>query len=265
VATVLLLRHGRTTANADGTLAGHQPTELDDVGRAQAAAVGTRLAAAGLVPHLVVTSPLLRCRQTVEVAMPGVAPVEDARLVECDYGEWAGQPLKTLAKQPLWQVVQAHPSAAAFPGGESMAAMSERAIAAIRDADARATKEHGPGAVVLACSHGDVIKAIVADAMGLHLDLFQRLSVDPASLTAIRYTPLRPFLLRLNDVGGDLAGLKPPKGRRRRATWSASDAEVGGGAGAAGPAAGPAVSADPHATGVDRIRGGRDDRIVSKS
>ena len=265
MATVLLLRHGRTTANADGTLAGHQPTELDDVGRAQAAAVGARLVAAGLAPHLVVTSPLLRCRQTVDVALPNATVVEDARLVECDYGDWSGKPLKTLAKQPLWQVVQAHPSAAAFPGGESMAAMSARAIAAIRDADARATREHGPGAVVLVCSHGDVIKAIVADAMGLHLDLFQRLSVDPASLTVIRYTPLRPFLLRLNDVGGDLAGIKPPKPRRGRARWSTSDAEVGGGAGADGPAAAPAVSAESHATGVDRGSNAGNDRIVSNT
>src|SRR5215831_12813297 len=237
MATVLLLRHGRTTANADGTLAGHQPTELDDVGRAQAAAVGARLVAAGLAPHLVVTSPLLRCRQTVDVALPGATVVDDARLVECDYGDWSGQPLKTLAKQQLWQVVQAHPSAATFPGGESLAAMSARAIAAIRDADARAIAAHGQEALVLACTHADVIKAIAADALGMHLDLFQRLSADPASLTAIRYTPLRPFLLRLNDVGGDLAGLKAPKMRGRRGRHTSSDAEVGGGAGADGPAA----------------------------
>jgi probable phosphomutase (TIGR03848 family) len=257
VATVLLLRHGRTTSNAGGTLAGHLPTELDDVGRAQSAAVGARLKAAGLVPNLAVTSPLIRCRQTIEAALPGVTALDEPRLVECDYGDWSGQPLKTLAKQPLWQVVQAHPSAATFPGGESMASMSARAIAAVRDADARATAAYGPEAVVLACSHGDVIKAIVADAMGLHLDLFQRLSVDPASLTAIRYTPLRPFLLRLNDVGGDLAGLIPPKRRGRRSRRTASDAEVGGGAGAAGPAAVDSAA----------VRGGDApaDRIVSKA
>ena len=257
MATVLLLRHGRTTSNAGGTLAGHLPTELDDVGQAQAVAVGVRLSAAGLVPNLVVTSPLIRCRQTIAAVLPGVTAVDEPRLVECDYGDWSGQPLKTLAKQPLWQVVQAHPSAATFPGGESMASMSARAIAAVRDADARATEAYGPDAIVLACSHGDVIKAIVADAMGLHLDLFQRLSVDPASLTAIRYTPLRPFLLRLNDVGGDLAGLKPPKRRGRRSRKTMSDAEVGGGAGAAGPAAVAGAA----------VRGGNApaDRIVSKA
>jgi len=236
VATVILLRHGRTTANSSGTLAGHQPVELDDAGRAQAVAVGERLRAAAVPLAAVVSSPLLRCQQTVAAALPGAAVLDEPRLVECDYGEWSGQPLKALAKKPLWQVVQAHPSAAVFPGGEGMAAMSERAVAAVRDWDARLTAEHGPDALWLACSHGDVIKAIVADALGLHLDLFQRIAVDPASLTVIRYTPLRPFVLRQNDIGGSLAGLRPPPKRRRSraaAGPAASDAAVGGGAGAA--------------------------------
>jgi probable phosphomutase (TIGR03848 family) len=232
VATLILLRHGRTTSNASGTLAGRQPTELDEAGRAQSVAVGQRLAAAGLPLVAVVTSPLLRCRQTVDLALPDAVPQVDERLTECGYGDWEGQPLKALAKQPLWQVVQAHPSAATFPNGEPMAAMSGRAVAAVHDWDARVTVEHGPEAVWLACSHGDVIKAIVADALGLHLDLFQRIAVDPASVTVIRYTPLRPFLLRANDIGGDLSGLRPPKRRSRRRT--ASDAVVGGGAGVNG-------------------------------
>ncbi len=245
MATVILLRHGRTTANAGATLAGHQPVELDEAGAAQARAAGQRLADAGVPLAAVVTSPLVRCRQTVALALPAAAPVPEDRLVECGYGDWTGQPLKTLAKLPLWSVVQAHPSAAAFPGGESMAAMSARAVAAVRDWDARVAAEHGTDAVWLACSHGDVIKAIVADALGMHLDLFQRIAVDPASLTIIRYTPLRPFLLRLNDVGGDLSGLRPPPRRRRsrrgagtgrsaRSAQAASDAPVGGGAGPAG-------------------------------
>jgi probable phosphomutase (TIGR03848 family) len=233
VATVILLRHGRTTSNASGTLAGHQPTELDEAGRAQALAVGQRLAGAGVPLAAVVTSPLLRCRQTLDLALPATVPVEEPRLVECRYGEWEGQALKTLAKQPLWQVVQAHPSAARFPGGESLAEMATRAVAAVRDWDARVSAAHGTDAVWLACSHGDVIKSIVADALGMHLDLFQRIAVDPASVTVIRYTPLRPFLLRANDIGGDLSGLRPPKRRSRRR--SSSDAVVGGGAG--GPAA----------------------------
>ncbi len=233
MATVILLRHGRTTANSSGVLAGHQPVELDDAGRAQAAAVGTRLRAADLPLAAVVSSPLVRCCQTVAAALPQAEVAAEPRLVECDYGDWSGQPLKALAKQPLWQVVQAHPSAAVFPGGEAMAAMAQRAVAAVRDWDARVTAEHGPEALWLACSHGDVIKAIVADALGLHLDLFQRIAIDPASLTVIRYTPVRPFVLRQNDVGGDLAGLRPPPRRRRSRTPRAasSDAVPGGGAG----------------------------------
>ncbi len=231
MATVLLLRHGRTANNAGGTLAGHQPTELDEAGREQATGLGQRLA--GVPLRAVVTSPLVRCRQTVSLALPDTQPVVDERLVECWYGDWEGRPLKQLAKDPLWRVVQLHPSAARFPGaaGESMAQMSARAVAAVREWDARVEAEHGPDALWLACSHGDVIKAIVADALGMHLDLFQRLVVDPASVTAIRYTPLRPFLLRFNDSGAALTTLVPPKRRRRRRTPRESDAVVGGGAG----------------------------------
>lgn len=241
MATVILLRHGRTTSNASGVLAGHQPTELDETGTAQAGAVGKRLADAGLPLAAVVTSPLIRCRQTLALALPGVEPVEDERLVECRYGDWAGQPLKSLAKLPLWQTVQVHPSAVTFPGGESMAAMAARGVEAVRDWDARLTAVHGPGAVWLACTHGDMIKAIVADALGLHLDLFQRIAVDPASVTVIRYTPLRPFLLVANDTGGDLARFLPPKRpRRARRRPVTSDALVGGGAGTgSGPVGNP--------------------------
>jgi len=231
VATLLLLRHGRTTANADGGLAGRRPVELDETGRAQAVAVGARLADLPLAA--VVTSPLIRCRQTLELALPGTSPAVEDGLVECGYGDWEGQPLKKLAKDPLWPVVQLHPSAAVFPGGESMAAMSTRAVAAVRRWDATVTASHGPEALWLACTHGDIIKAIVADALGLHLDGFQRIVADPASLTVIRYTPTRPFLMRLNDTGGELASLVPPKRRRRprRAPAPSSDAVVGGGAG----------------------------------
>ena len=233
MATLLLLRHGRTTANADGGLAGRQPVELDELGQAQAQAVGTRLRTVPLAT--VVTSPLVRCRQTLALALPGVEPVIEDELIECGYGAWEGQPLKKLAKDPLWPVVQQHPSAVVFPDGESMAGMAARAVAAVRRRDALVAAEHGPQALWLACSHGDIIKAIVADALGVHLDLFQRIVVDPGSLTVIRYTPVRPFLLRLNDTGGDLAGLVPPKRtRRRRSRAGESDAAVGGGAGSTG-------------------------------
>ena len=226
--TVILFRHGRTSANAGSVLAGDQPIDLDDAGQQQARAAGVRLA--GLPLAAVVSSPLLRCWRSVELALPGAEIEPEPRLAECGYGTWTGRPLKELAKQPLWRVVQVHPSAAVFPEGESMAAMSARAIAAVRERDARVEAQHGSDAVWLACSHGDVIKAIVADAMGVHLDLFQRIVIDPGSLTVIRYTPLRPFLLRLNDTGS-LEGLVP-KRRRGRSRRRSSDAAVGGGASA---------------------------------
>jgi probable phosphomutase (TIGR03848 family) len=230
VATLLLLRHGRTTSNAAGTLAGRQPIGLDEAGEAQARAVGERLAALPLAA--VVSSPLARCRQTLGLALPQARPAIDERFTECGYGDWTGKPLKELAKDPLWKVVQAHPSAVTFPGGEAMAAMAARGVAAVREWDATVTAERGPDALWLACSHGDVIKAIVADAMGLHLDQFQRIVADPASLTVIRYTATRPFVVRLNDTGGDLAALVPPKkARRKKSPTPSSDAAVGGGAG----------------------------------
>jgi probable phosphomutase (TIGR03848 family) len=229
VATLILLRHGRTTANAGGVLAGWTPgVHLDDAGQAQAAAVAERLAQVPLAA--VVSSPLERCVQTAEAVAAGreLAVQTDDRFGEARYGDWTGRPLKELVKDPLWRVVQQHPSAAVFPGpeGEGLAQTQARAVAAAREWNAKL----GPQAVWLACSHGDVIKAIVADALGLHLDQFQRIVVDPASISVISYTETRPFVLRVNDAGGDVAGLIPPKKRRRRRAPS-SDAVVGGGAG----------------------------------
>jgi probable phosphomutase (TIGR03848 family) len=163
-----------------------------------------------------------------------VPPLEvDERVGECRYGDWTNQPLKNLAKEPLWKVVQAHPSAAVFPGveGESMADMSARAVGAVREWNVRLS-EGGADPTYVVVSHGDVIKAITADALGMHLDAFQRLQVDPCSVTVIRYTDLRPFVLRTNDTGGDLSGLVPPPKARRRSRKASSDAVVGGGAGA---------------------------------
>ncbi len=231
MATVILVRHGRSTANATGVLAGRLPgVHLDDTGVEQAVAVGERLA--GVRLSAAVTSPLERCRETCrEVTRPQATPLRpstDKQLSECDYGEWQGRALKDLAKEKLWKTVQTQPSAATFPGGESMRAMQDRAVAAIRRHDARISAEHGDDAVWLAVSHGDVIKSILADALGTHLDLFQRIHVDPASVSIVRYTDSRPFVLGTNTHAGDLSWLTPPKKSRRRRS---SDAAVGGGAG----------------------------------
>jgi probable phosphomutase (TIGR03848 family) len=239
---VLLVRHGRTAANAGGTLAGWTPgIGLDDTGLAQARALAQRLAA--LPISALVASPLQRCQETAAelLAVPGPKgstrpePLTDERLGECRYGDWTGRPLKDLAKEPLWRVVQAHPSAVTFPGpeGESMPDMQHRAVAAVREHDAAVAAAHGGDAVWGAVSHGDVIKALLADALGMHLDAFQRIVVDPCSVSVVRYTPLRPFALRVNDTGGDLGAFAPPprRGRRKKAGAASSDAVVGGSAG----------------------------------
>jgi probable phosphomutase (TIGR03848 family) len=230
VSTVILLRHGRTTANAGGILAGWTPgVQLDETGTTQVQAVGERLAKVPLAA--IVSSPLERCRQTADAVAVGreLEVQSDDRLGEARYGDWTGQAIKDLVKDPLWKVVQQHPSAAVFPGpeGEGLAQTQARAVAAVREWNAKL----GPDAVWLACSHGDVIKAILADALGLHLDQFQRIVVDPASVSVVTYTETRPFVVRVNDTGGDVSALVPAPRRTRRKKAS-SDAVVGGGAGA---------------------------------
>lgn len=239
MATVILARHGRTEANATGVLAGRsRGVHLDDIGSDQARAAAERLT--GLDLAAVVTSPLERCRETTRLLAPGNKTVIDRRLVECDYGEWTGQELKRLAKEKLWRTVQAQPSAVRFPGGESMPEMSARAVSAVRDRDAGVDAEVGDHAVWLAVSHGDVIKAVLADALGMHLDAFQRIMVDPGSLSVVRYTPHRTFVVTMNSGSGSLAHLATkPRSRSRRRTRS-SDAVVGGGAGP-----GPSASSVP--------------------
>lgn len=230
MSTLLLLRHG-LTEHTGSVLSGRASgLHLNDRGVAQAAAAAERIAALPLAA--VVTSPLERCTETATAVLEaqqgaGRAPAweVDDRIIECGYGDWTGRQLKDLAKDPVWRTVQTQPSAARFPEGESLTEVSARAVAAVRDWDTRL----GPDAIWLACSHGDVIKAVLADALGLHLDQFQRIVVDPCSVSVVRYTDARPYVLRANDVGGDLSGFAPParKGRRRKT----SDATVGGGAG----------------------------------
>lgn len=238
--TCLLVRHGRTFANASGTLAGWTPgVLLDEHGEEGARALATRLA--GLPIALVATSPLERCRQTADLlvagaGLTGVALETVDDLGECRYGAWTGAALADLARDPLWRVVQDQPSAAVFPEGddypaESIAAMSARAVAAVRRLDAQVAAEHGEHALWMAVSHGDVIKAILADAAGSHLDQFQRFVAGPASLSVVRYTPGRPFVERVNDTGADLSRLAPPPKQVSSETDEPhpGDAAVGGG------------------------------------
>jgi probable phosphomutase (TIGR03848 family) len=213
--TVILLRHGRSTSNTAHTLAGRgDGVDLDDKGREQAQALVGRI---GSLPiRAIVSSPLLRCERTVEplASALGLDPIVDERISEVDYGEWTGRKIGDLVKEPLWAVVQQQPSAAVFPGGEGLAHVQARAVEAVREHDRRLAEQHEGDVLWVACSHGDVIKAVVADALGTHLDSFQRITADPASMSVIRYTAMRPFVIHVNHTGDQLtAGLlaKPPK------------------------------------------------------
>jgi len=223
VTTVLLVRHGLTAVTGQ-VLSGWTPgISLDERGREQAQALAARLAPVRL--DAIITSPLERCRETalaIAEGREGQEPQADDRVGECQYGDWTGRPLAELAKEPLWRVVQDHASAATFPGGESMRDVQHRAVAAVRAWN----EVLGADATYLICSHGDVIKAVVADSLGLHLDQSQRINADPCSLTVIRYTPLRPFLIRMNDTGGGVHDLM-----RSTSPVPEGDAVVGGGAG----------------------------------
>lgn len=240
---MILVRHGRTTANASGTLAGRLPgVRLDERGLEQAGRAAERIAPVPLA--LAVTSPMERCQQTLSVILEGRAEqptvvVEDG-VSECDYGEWQGEKITTLARRKLWKTVQTQPSAVTFPGGESMAAMQARGVEAVRRHDAAVTAAHGDSAVWLCVSHGDLIKSILADALGMHLDLFQRLHVDPASISVIRYGEGRPSVLATNTHAGDLSWLAPQgsvkkgaaaKKGRKSSRRRNDDAVVGGGSG----------------------------------
>ena len=210
--TVILLRHGRSTSNTAHTLAGRsEGVDLDDKGRAQADGVVDRIG--DLPVKAIVRSPLLRCQNTVAplATALGLEPRVDDRLTEVDYGSWTGRKIGELVKEPLWPVIQQQPSAAVFPDGEGLAQVQSRAVAAVREIDRALTEEHGGDALWIACTHGDVIKAVLADALGVHLDAFQRIVADPASMSVISYTPHRPFVLHVNHTGAGLSSALRPK------------------------------------------------------
>ena len=220
--TVLLVRHG-LTALTGPILSGRRPgIPLDERGRSQASALSERLRPLRLAA--IVSSPLDRCLETARAIAAGRADggadaevIVDERLLEVDYGAWTGGEIKRLARDPLWRTVQASPSAVTFPDGESLRAMSARAIDAVRDWNARL----GPDAAWVACTHADPIRAILADALGLHLDGYGRLHVDPCSISIVRYGPTGATVVRVNDTGEAIpeirGGRGPRPGRRGRA------------------------------------------------
>ena len=204
VTRLVLVRHA-VTAQTGPLLSGRQPgVALSDEGRRQAAALADRLAA--LPVAAVYASPIERTTETAQAvarrhrlevrALDGV--------LEADYGEWTGQKLADLAKTDLWKVVQRAPSRASFPGGESLAAMQARMVRALEGVVA----DHA-GELVVVVSHADPIKAAIAHYTGVHLDLFQRIVVAPASVSAFAFSGTGVALLKCNDTG-TLDDLKPP-------------------------------------------------------
>jgi len=198
---ILLVRHGKTPTTGK-VLPGRAPgLHLSEEGRAQADAVAERIAALGDDsgrPAAVYASPLER---TTETAKPiarrlGLRVRKESGLIECDFGEWTGARLKTLANKPEWAQVQRWPSGFRFPGGESFLEMQARMASAV----ARLIRLH-PGQTIAAVSHADPIKAAISTAAGTHLDLFQRLSVSPCSVTALAFSGAGPHVLTVNSTG----------------------------------------------------------------
>jgi probable phosphomutase (TIGR03848 family) len=201
---IVLVRHG-VTSETGPVLSGRRPgIDLSDEGRAQAEGAADRLAGAPVAA--VYSSPLERCHQTAAAvaARHGLEVTVDDGLAEADYGEWSGRKIDELRGTDLWKVVQVSPSAARFPNGESMREMQSRIVGAIE-----AIVAAHQGQVVVCASHADPIKAAVAHFTGVHLDLFQRLFVSPASCTVLRFGAFGAGLVKLNDTGA-LDELRPP-------------------------------------------------------
>jgi probable phosphoglycerate mutase len=197
----LLVRHGQTSTTGvvlPGRAAG---LHLADKGREEAADVAGRIARLPRVAA-VYSSPLERAQETATpiAAASGLPVTLEPGLLECDYGEWTGLPLKDLRRKPEWKQVQRYPSGFRFPGGESFTEMQARMSGTL----ARLVAAH-PGHTLVAVSHADPIKTAVAHALGAHLDLFQRIAVFTASVTAIAYGPAGPTVLAVNTTGSDLA------------------------------------------------------------
>jgi 2,3-bisphosphoglycerate-dependent phosphoglycerate mutase len=201
--TLLLIRHGRTDANATGVLAGRTPgVVLDEIGRTSTVALSERLKGVNIAQ--VVSSPLERTRETASLLFQDSFDIAlEDRLLECDYGDWQGAKLSELAVHELWPIVQQRPDEMIFPNGESMNDMSARASTAAREWDAKLVAEHGDKVVWVAVSHGDIIKAICADAMGLPLRKFQSLLIEPASVSVIHYSETGSAVSKLNDTGSE--------------------------------------------------------------
>ena len=199
---LVLIRHAHSESNASGVLSGRIPDiHLSAKGIKQAQQLADRL---GNFPVAQVRiSPMERCAETIDPwlqqhvakANKNLAPTIDPRVNEVDYGIWSGKKLSSLSRKREWKTVQESPSRMYFPDGEGIAAMQARAMNAVHE-----LAQLPQSKVAVIVSHGDVIKSIVASALGMHLDEFQRIIIDPASVTVIEYSGIKPRLLLLNDT-----------------------------------------------------------------
>lgn len=206
---LVLIRHAHSEANAAGILSGRLPNvHLSEKGIKQAVDLAQRLGSFPVAQLRI--SPMERCFETVQpwindVLIPrskNFAPVIDHNISEVDYGDWSGKKLSILSKNKMWKTVQESPSRMYFPSGEGIGQMQARALQSVHEL----AKLKNKGAAVIV-SHGDVIKAIVASALGIHLDEFQRIVIDPASITVIEYSGIKPRVLLLNDTRGHVSDL----------------------------------------------------------
>jgi probable phosphoglycerate mutase len=198
---LVLIRHAHSEANAAGILSGRLPNvHLSEKGVAQSENLAVRLGSFPLSSLRI--SPMERCFETISpwinsVVLPNYPkfqPELDPNLTEVDYGTWSGKKLAMLSKNKLWKIVQESPSRMYFPDGEGIAQMQARAMTSVHEA----VSAKGKGSAVIV-SHGDVIKSIVASALGMHLDEFQRIVIDPASVSIIDFSTTKPRTLLLND------------------------------------------------------------------
>ena len=208
---IVLIRHAHSTANAAGVLSGQLPNvHLSKSGQEQAERLAERLGK--LTIAQVQLSPMDRCSETLAPWLAkygkGVSVTLEPNLVEVDYGKWSGKKLATLSRARLWRKVQGQPSAVTFPDGESLAQMQVRAMKTVHDFFASDRD------LTIMVSHGDVIKAIVASSMGMHLDDFQRIVIDPASITILESNGGAIRLTRLNDSDSSVRELLQSKSKR---------------------------------------------------
>ncbi len=201
---VLLVRHGKTPTTGAKLPGRAKGLHLSDLGRSQAEAAGQRIAGLKGPVGAVYASPMERTQETAApIAKATKLRVRThAGLIECDFGDWTGKDLSKLRKLPEWNTVQRYPSGFRFPKGESFPEMQTRMVGALHE-----LVDKHPGETIVVVSHADTIKAAIADAMGTHLDLFQRIVVSPCSITAIMYGSGGPAVLTVNSTGDDLSQL----------------------------------------------------------